>query len=81
MLKVVRFIALPLLVGLSIGFVAAIAAVFGARLMMLGLSSRQEAIAFIGFIVCFGLFGLVDSANRFAAWLRTRNGNEEPGSM
>lgn len=76
MLKVVRFIVLPLLVGLSIGLIAALAAIFGARLMMLGLSSRQEAITFIGFVACFGLFGLVDSANRFAAWLRTRKDSE-----
>lgn len=76
MLKVARFIALPLLVGLSMGLIAAIGVVLGGRLMMLGLSSKQEAIAFIGFIALGSLFGLVDSANRFAAWLRTRNGNE-----
>ncbi|MCW0217689.1 MAG: hypothetical protein OJI67_05155, partial [Prosthecobacter sp.] len=50
MFKVSRFIALPFLVGLSIGLVAAIAAILGARLLMLGLSSKQETIGFIGFI-------------------------------
>jgi hypothetical protein len=97
MLKVVYFIALPL-IGLSVGLVAAIGAVlvtrlgmmldlpsrqettdfigFMSRLTILDLSNKQETIAFVGFITLGGLFGLVDSANRFVAWLRMRNGND-----
>lgn len=72
MLKAVRFIATPLLVGLSMGLIAAVGVILGGRLIMLDLSSRQEAIAVIGFIVLGGLFGLVDSVNRLATWLRAR---------
>ncbi|GHU04911.1 hypothetical protein AGMMS49960_21100 [Betaproteobacteria bacterium] len=76
MFNVVRFIVLPLLIGLLVGVVAAIIAVSLSRVLMLKLSSMQETIGFIGFVVWFGLIGLIDSANRFVAWLRMHNSNE-----
>jgi hypothetical protein len=69
--RIARFILAPFAVGLLIGLVAGLVAVGGSRLLNLELLSWQESLTLVGFTVCFGIFGLVDSVNRFAQWKRT----------
>jgi hypothetical protein len=80
MANTARFICEPLLRGVLLGLAGGAAAVVlfraGAYLFKdasYGLSDSQEKIAFWGFTIWFGIFGLVDSTNRFVYWIRTRN--------
>ena len=70
----------PLLRGVLLGLVGGAAAVllfragtFVFKDASYGLSDNQEKIAFWGFTIWFGLFGLIDSTNRFIFWIRSRN--------
>ena len=72
MLNTVRIIVLPLLVGLSMGLVAGLVALFGVRLLLLNFSHKQEIATFFGFVLLGAIFGFIDTANRFVEWIRFR---------
>jgi hypothetical protein len=75
MSKLIRVLA-PLVVGLALGAAAGVFVVFGARVLSLGFTDKQDLIAALGFSVLGGVFGLADSAQRLSVWFRDRAARE-----
>jgi hypothetical protein len=68
------FVATPLVAAIVRAGAAGVLGVFLSKLLGVSLSPRQANVSYIGFPVMFGLFGLIDSANRLIALLAHRRG-------
>ena len=77
-LKSVKFIAMPLLIGIGSGIAGGITVVVLGKIFLINYTSRQQAWAFGGFIIMGVLFGIGDSINNLNAWLQHRKSMTKP---
>jgi hypothetical protein len=68
----VLFVATPLVAGVVCGGLAGILGVLLLKVLGVSLSPKQANVGYIAFPAGFGLFGLIDSANRFVGLLAYR---------